>query len=116
MASKLASDGALLQGLALALFTCWVPAMVAAAYVVRVQVAAAPDQLRVTGVVSVRNLAWDRVVGARAGYYGVTIFLSDGSAVVASAVQKSNAAKWLKQRTRADDVADEISRRARGSC
>jgi hypothetical protein len=41
----------------------------------------------------------------RPGYHGLEITTRQGDVAVAWAVQKSNLARWLKRRTRADDVA-----------
>jgi hypothetical protein len=43
------------------------------------------------------------------GYYGLVLRLKNGGAITAWAVQKSNAARWLRKRTRADEIAEAIS-------
>jgi hypothetical protein len=64
--------------------------------------------------VVIRNPAGTRVVSleeisaVRPGYYGLTFVLTGGRQVTAWAVQKWNLATWLRLRTRADEIADEI--------
>jgi hypothetical protein len=54
------------------------------------------------------NMKFADILWVRPGYYGLLIRTRDGRVVSAWAVQKSNAARWAKKRTRADDVADAI--------
>jgi hypothetical protein len=53
----------------------------------------------------------DDIFSISVGYSGLLIRTQDGRVVVASAVQKSNWARWLKEKTRADDIAAEITSR-----
>lgn len=51
-----------------------------------------------------REVAWDDVVDVVPSYHGLEV-VTHGETVSAWAVQKSNIARWLGRRTRADDVA-----------
>jgi hypothetical protein len=55
------------------------------------------------------------VVGAKVGYYGVTIQRGDGRRVQAWAVQKSNLARVAGNRTRGDEVIEAIMAAIRGT-
>lgn len=61
-----------------------------------------------------QSIRWSEIESASPSYFGIQIYKHDGSSVVCPAVQKSNLASWLGKRTRADDLADLITTRARG--
>jgi hypothetical protein len=56
-----------------------------------------------------RTFSRELVRRASPTYYGLFIHLKDGHIHRARAIQKPNYASWLKRRTRADQVADEIN-------
>ncbi|MDW5325588.1 PH domain-containing protein [Plantactinospora sp. KLBMP9567] len=58
------------------------------------------------------RLPWSMIVRCDPGYDGITITCADGSRVVAPAPQKSNLSRWLGRKTRADEVAAYLERRA----
>jgi hypothetical protein len=68
--------------------------------------------------VTVRNpvrsavVPWDEVGRCAPTSLGLAIERVDGRPVVAWAVQKPNVARWLRRRTRADEVAETIVARA----
>jgi hypothetical protein len=51
---------------------------------------------------------WNDVVEVVPGYSGLVIRRRSGPPTVAWAVQKANAATWLKKRTRAEEVAETL--------
>lgn len=90
------------------------PAFVAFRFLSRAQVILTPNDLTVTTTFNEYRVDWADVLGATAGYSGVTILSRNRPAIVSGAVQKSNLATWLNRQTRADDLAEEINaRRAR---
>ena len=107
-----AHEDALLGGIGLALFGAVAPAAVALLYAVRARIVATDDVLLLVGCLSERRIPWVDVVGADPGYFGMTVYLRNGSSVVAGAVQKTNLSSWLGRRTRADAVAEFIRERA----
>ena len=84
-----ALDDALLAGVAFACFAAVGPAVIALRYAFRARIVAKDDVLVVIGCLSERKIPWSDVVGADAGYSGITVHLRDGSSVVAGAVQKA---------------------------
>ena len=57
-------------------------------------------------------VSWDDVADVVPGYGGLAVRRRGGRAVVAWAVQKANASKWIHKRTRADEVAEALLRMA----
>jgi hypothetical protein len=58
------------------------------------------------------SLARDATTQVLPGFYGLEIATRDGDLAIAWAVQRSNLTRWLKRRTRADDVADVLNQMA----
>ncbi|MFI7431737.1 PH domain-containing protein [Micromonospora sp. NPDC049836] len=77
------------------------------------RLSAGPEGLVLRGPWRTVRVPWSAVVRCDAGYYGIAITCADGGRVLAPAPQKSNLSRWLGRRTRADDVADYLERRAR---
>ena len=71
------------------------------------------DGIKVRNGFSEQFVEWAEVDRCAAGYMGIVVVKKDGGTVTAFAVQKSNAMAWLNRRTRADEVAEYIERRAR---
>jgi hypothetical protein len=71
----------------------------------RPYVCASQQGLQVQNPITRVDLSWAEITQVRPGYHGLEITTRDGDVAVAWAVQKSNWARWLKRRTRADDVA-----------
>jgi hypothetical protein len=74
---------------------------------------AAPDGLTIRNPWRTHVLEWDDVLDCQPGYYGLAISDRHGGRFSAWAVQRSNVAMWSKLRTRADEVAEALARRAR---
>lgn len=110
-----AIEGEMLAGLLFAVVFCGGPAAAAVVWVHRSRVVCSAEGLEVVGLWSRRWIEWSRVCSASPGYWGVEVSLSDGSTVVAGAVQKANVSVWLGRRTRADEVADFINARVSGA-
>jgi hypothetical protein len=68
--------------------------------------------LQIQNPLSRYDLTWRDIAEVTPGYYGLEIATREHGVVFAWAVQKSNASRWVKMRTRADDVADCIRRYA----
>ncbi len=59
-------------------------------------------------------IPWDDVTSVRAGYSGIAINRTNGTTVTATAVQKTNLARWLgRTHTRADTVVATLKSHAR---
>ena len=71
-------------------------------------VACMPEGLRVRNASSEVVIPWAEIVSVKPTYWGLWITERDGRIVTARAVQKSNAATWLRRRTRADRIAATI--------
>lgn len=79
-------------------------------------VALTPDGVVVQNMFDRVEVPYPDIALVGVSYAGLTIRRgSGGRLVVAWAVQKSNFARWMRRRTRADDVADAIRARARSS-
>lgn len=76
-------------------------------------IATGPEGVTIRNPVATTFVPWSDIQRCTPGYSGITIVRRDGSRVVAWAVQKSNAARWLNRRVRADDVADHLESRSR---
>jgi hypothetical protein len=60
-----------------------------------------------------REIPWSDVVDVSTSIWGLRISLADGSTSVAWAVQKSNWSIWNNRRTRADHVAETLTKESR---
>jgi Bacterial PH domain len=83
-------------------------------FVLRPWLSADDQGVTVRNPLSVRRLAYQDIIDVRPGYWGIAMRTQSG-VVIASAVQKANASKWLHRQTRADQVAKLIQDRATGS-
>lgn len=99
-------------GVALGIGAFLLPALIALRIVTRARIEMKPTELIVTTVFGQHRIEWPEVLGATAGYYGITIKLHDGRTMLSGAVQRCNLAEWLDLITRADVLADAINRRA----
>ena len=77
----------------------------------RAYVACTREGLRVRNAWEEFFVPWAEIASVKPTYWGLWIIKHDGKIVTARAVQKSNAATWLKRRTRADEVAEAIRER-----
>ncbi|MFI7440782.1 hypothetical protein [Nonomuraea indica] len=66
------------------------------------------DSVIVRNPYKTQHISLAGVARVSAGYDGICITMRDGSQIVAWAVQKSNLARWLGRRTRADAVVDRL--------
>jgi hypothetical protein len=71
--------------------------------------------VRIQNPVRRHDLAWAEIETVVAGYDGVEITTRGDDVVVGWAVQKSNLARWLRRRTRADDVAEFLAQAAKAA-
>lgn len=110
-----AGEGALLQGLGFVAALFWLPGFIGLRYAFRTRIEAGDDALLVVTTFGERRIPWGNIVDASASYGGVSILLEDGSTFVAGAVQKNNIDTWRNKHTTADEVADVIVARSRGS-
>lgn len=97
-------------GLALAAV---IPVVLFAGVVFRCQLRVDRRGIEIVRLISRTFIPWPDVVRAEPSYFGIRIWRLNGSSVVAPVVQKSNLAKMLSIRTRADDVADLINQRVK---
>lgn len=74
-------------------------------------VAVGPDGVRVQNAFTKVTLSYSEIRQVRVGYYGLVLLLTNGGAVTAWAVQKSNWARWRHTTTRADHVGAAITAR-----
>lgn len=99
-------------GVGLALATV-IPVALFAGIVYRCRLRVDGRGVEIVRLISCTLIPWPDVVRAEPSYFGIRIWRLNGSSVVAPVVQKSNLAKMLSIRTRADDVADCINQRVR---
>ena len=67
-------------------------------------------QVSVVNAFHTYRLAWNEIAEfTNPGYFGIEIVLRNGRKVIAAGIEKSNAARWARRRTRADDVVDELN-------
>lgn len=107
-----ASEGAWLEGLALVVAFFVAPVAFGLRYAFRARVALTDPELVVITTLSAHHVPWSEVEAAVPTDSGLRIYLKGGHSILAGAVQKSNLSVWLGRRTRADELADEISRRS----
>jgi hypothetical protein len=103
----------LLVGLAI-LLIAGLPALLSWRLALHPYIKLTPSGVEVRNPLRYRMLPWSDIARAGNGYYGVRISTSRDEAITAWAVQKSNAAAWLRKRTRSDELVNEINLRARG--
>lgn len=108
-------EGAVLQGLGFVAVLFWLPGIIGLRYAFRTRIEVGDDALHVVTTFAERRLSWSDIADASAGYGGVSILLKDGSTFLAGAVQKNNIDTWRNKHTTADEVAEVIVARARGS-
>jgi hypothetical protein len=70
-----------------------------------------PDSLFIQNRITSRSVRYSEIAKVSGGYYGLRLVTTDGDVVVAWAVQKSNAARWLHRQTRADEISAAILER-----
>ena len=87
---------------------CLLPAAVSAGFALRCRVVVENGTLSIRNLLSERSYALAEVVGASAGYAGLSIEFRDGTSTTGMAVMKSNAAGLLKVHTRGDRIAEEL--------
>jgi hypothetical protein len=110
-----ASEGAWLEGLAFVLAFFVAPFALGLRYAFRARVELTDPELVVVSTLSAHHVPWTEIDAAIPSYSGLRIYLKGGGSILAGAVQKSNLSVWFGRRTRADDLADEISRRSGAS-
>jgi Bacterial PH domain len=110
-----ASEGAWLEGVGFVAAFFLAPAAVGLRYARRARLELTRDGLVVVTTFSEHRIPWAEISDAKPGYAGIAILLRNGDSVLAGAVQKSNVSEWLHRRTRADELADRIVRRAGGT-
>jgi hypothetical protein len=106
------SDGHWIAGLIMA-GICGGAAVWSWRYVLHPAIIAAPDGLTIRNPWRTHARSWDDVVDCQPSYYGIAVADRHGGGVYAFAVKKSNVATWRERRTRADEVAEGLARRAR---
>lgn len=74
-------------------------------------VALEPDCLFIQNRITAVRVPYRDIKQISGGYYGLRIVRTNGTIVMAWAVQKSNFARWLGEHTRSDDVIDAIMAR-----
>jgi Bacterial PH domain len=69
--------------------------------------------LTVVNYFSTRRLAWSEIerFDSSYGYFGIVVVTEGGRVIRLNALQKSNLAKWLNLRVRADNIASELNAR-----
>ena len=67
--------------------------------------------LTVVNYFATHRLAWSEIEGfdSRYGYYGIIAVTKGGRVIRLNALQKSNLARWLNVRVRADNIASELN-------
>jgi hypothetical protein len=67
--------------------------------------------LTVVNYVSTHRLAWSEIerFDSSYGYFGILVGTKGGRVIRLNALQKSNLAKWLNLRVRADNIASELN-------
>ena len=73
-------------------------------------VTATVEGITVRNPLGTRRLVWSEIRAIRAGYGGLAIHRTDGGVTTAWAVQQTNLSGWLRRRTRAHEVAAELTR------
>jgi len=67
--------------------------------------------LTVVNYFSTHRLAWSEIerFDSSYGYFGIVVVTKGGRVIRLNALQKSNLAKWLNLRVRADNIASELN-------
>jgi Bacterial PH domain len=67
--------------------------------------------LMVVNYFSTHRLAWSEVerFDSSYGYFGIVVVTKDGRVIRLNALQKSNLARWLNMRVRADRIANQLN-------
>jgi hypothetical protein len=74
-------------------------------------VALTSEHLEVQGVFSQRSVDYDSIRAVTPGAMGLQVETFEDGSVLVWAIQKSTLSEWLRQRTRADEIAAEIMER-----
>ena len=69
--------------------------------------------IEIRNALTTHFIPWRDFVSCKTSYRGLTIVRRGGGRVFAFAVQKSNLSVWRHLRTRADDIAEYLARRAK---